>query len=661
MTRSRPSVLPYQSIAAQWLTLDTGACVLGYRVRQPLAALPRLPVDLFTLYHLRRRAAFPPALRGGPPAATHYLVAYHEHPRETLADDVVLTLRAPSARDAALVAAQYNERALEPMTGAELAAFLRRTTTFADDAPRFEGLAHLSQAILPYEVFGRMGPLATSASYPSRIALVVATEPPPETTARFLASVLSYRGPILITAHFAPEPVTVTAAAARRALRHQRSGGGEALANDDAKELTRELYAGNRQAGLMSITLAVPADASETSQRLAGPKTLWESSTGWLCREPGLDAVATYLSQYHRPELLSSRPRLTSANFLDLVTLPRQLGDTAPFAYFEGPRGDAQPFSPYVADVGHTLIVGPTGAGKSVFLGHLTMAALAARHEVTLFDQHQGFTRLARELGGATRTCSPGAPLDNPFARPLTDALRTWWILFLQSTVPDANAALCDLAVTTLYEQPAAGRDMGVLLDMCEQNDLDPSGLLPWYDGASEAVFHPGNPPLPDHAIEHFDITAIYREPLLLSYLTTRLLEQLGRGRRRLLIFDEAWAAFGTPYLRAFLDSALRTARKLGGALLFAAQRPTDFVGWHENIITRVFLPNPNLTLEHAIQIAPVGQDFVDVVNEAIPKRDYIVSRDTAWAQLRLDLSPLPGLLELHQPTAGAAVALATT
>ena len=660
MRRRTISALPYQSIAAQWLVLETGACVLGYRVRQPLASLPRLPVDLFTLYHLRRRTAFPPVPRGGPPAATQYLTAYHEHPRDTLADEVVLTLRASTAREAALVAAQYQDRALQALTGVELAAFLRRTTTFADDAPRFEGLAHLSQAILPYEVFARKGPLATSAGYPGRIALVIATEPPPETTAAFLAAVLSYRGPILITAHFAPEPVTVTAAAARRALRHQRSGGQEALAQDDAKELTRELFSGNRQAGLLSITLAIPADARDSAHQLAAPKTLWESSTGWLCREPGLDATATYLSQYHRPELASARPRLTSANFLDLITLPRQLSDKAPFAYLEGPTGDAQPFSPYVADVGHTLIVGPTGAGKSVFLGHLTIAALAARHDVTLFDQHQGFTRLAQTLGGATRTCSPDAPLDNPFSRQLTGALKTWWILFLRSTVPVASEALCDLAVSTLYEQPQAARDIGVLLDVCEQNDLDTSALLPWYDGAKETIFHPSNEPLPDHAIEHFDITAIYREPLLLSYLTTRLLEQLGRGRRRLLIFDEAWAAFGTPYLEAFLDSALRTARKLGGALLFAAQRPKDFLGWHENIITRVFLPNPNLTLEQATQIAPVDQAFVAVVNRATPKRDYIISRDTEWTALRLDLSPLPDLLAIHQPTRGAAVVLAT-
>lgn len=91
--------------------------------------------DVFAI--VRGRARFPAPLRGGPPAATQYLAKYHEHPRDTLADEVVLTLRTANARDAALVTTEYRERALEALSGIELAAFLRRTTTYADDAPRF--------------------------------------------------------------------------------------------------------------------------------------------------------------------------------------------------------------------------------------------------------------------------------------------------------------------------------------------------------------------------------------------------------------------------------------------------------------------------------------------------------------------------------------------
>jgi len=281
------------------------------------------------------------------------------------------------------------------------------------------------------------------------------------------------------------------------------------------------------------------------------------------------------------------------------------------------------------------------------------MAALWARLQVTLFDQHQGFTKRSRHVGGATTVCAHDAPLDNPVRRALRRPRARWCDVFLCATVPEASSALRAEALRILYEQPEDQRDFGVILDLMAHAGVDISEPMPWYDGDREAVFHPANDLLPEAPhVEHYDLTQVYAEPLILSYLTTRVMDQLGVGRR-LLVFDEAWAAFETDYLRAFLASGLRTARKLGGAFLFAAQRPQDFHGWHENILTRVFLPNPNLTLEDAQAIAPVTEPFVDAVRAAIPRRDYVVSRGTHWATLRLDLADAPELLDLHKPPTG--------
>jgi len=652
-SRTSASALPYVSAAAELVTLQGGGCLVAYRVVAPIANLPRLPVDLLTLYHLRRRGAFPEPLRGGPPAVTAYLDAYHGKPRTTVVDEVVLTLRARTRQEALTLRGQYRDPALEPMSGYGLLSFLRRATTFSPEDPNFEGVTALADAIVPFEVEARRGPLATSAVYPQRLAMIVATEPPAETEPALLRHLLARPEPVLVTAHWSPEPLTATAAATRAALRHQRAGGQESLADEEARELTRELFAGNRQAGPLSITLTVPYGDANALQSVAVPRTTWENSTGWLCREPGIDSAAAFLSQYHRPELVSHRPRVTSRTFLDLVTLRQTLPEAEAFAHFDGTAHEVQPFSPYIDDVGHSLIVGPTGTGKSVFLGHLTMAALSAGLQVTLFDQHQGFTKLSRHVGGATTLCAHDAPLDNPFRRPLTRPLARWWDVFLCATVPEASSALRAEALRILYEQPEDQRDFGVILDLMAHAGVDISELLPWYDGDREAVFHPANDLLPEAPhVEHYDLTQVYAEPLILSYLTTRVMDQLGVGRR-LLVFDEAWAAFETDYLRAFLASGLRTARKLGGAFLFAAQRPQDFHGWHENILTRVFLPNPNLTLEDAQAIAPVTEPFVDAVRAAIPRRDYVVSRGTHWATLRLDLADASELLDLHKPPTG--------
>ena len=426
--------LPYQTLTDAAIELANGLAVVGFRVTAHLHALPRGgDIQFYSLYHLRRRATFPPVLRAGPAEATRYLSTFHEHPRAVYTNEVVLTMAMATAAAAKRQAAQRIP-GLEPLTGAELASFLRRTTTFRDDRPRFDGVTSLSKAILPYEVFARLGPLSTSATDPARLQLAIATDPPAETHPSMLASVLAHRAPLLITAHFTPETPGAAIAAARRVLRAQRTGGKEALAEDDVKELTRDLHSGNTLSGMLSVTICAPLSADPGQH--TPPDKLFEDVTGWLARQPGIDAVATYVSQYHQPERATSRRRMLSHNFLDLITLTRSLADDEPFAYLEGPSGDIQPCSPYAGDVGHMAVVGPTGAGKSVAMGHLAICALSTGAGLTLFDQHQGYTTLATAMGGTSRTVSTTTPLDNPFALELTDALASWWRLFLHTTVP---------------------------------------------------------------------------------------------------------------------------------------------------------------------------------------------------------------------------------
>jgi len=646
------SALPYQTLTDAAVLLRDGQAVVGFRVCARLQALPRGgEITCYSLYHLRRRASFPPVLRAGPAEATRYLTTFHEHPRDLYCNEVVFTMTLTS-EDAAKRFAGQRIPDLDPLTGPELASFLRRTTTFRDDRLDLDGVTSLTEAILPYEVFGRFGPLPTSASFPTRLHLAIATEPTAETFPGMLAPVLAHRGPLLITAHFAPESPGAAISAARRVLRAQRTGGKEALAEDEVKELTRDLHSGNTLSGKLSITICAPEQDQAGAASQTTPDKLWEDVTGWLARQPGVDAVITYLSQYHQPERATSRRRILSPSFLDLITITRRLADPEPFAYLEGPSGDIQPCSPYAGDVAHLAVVGPTGTGKSVCMGHLAVCALSTGAGLTLFDQHQGYATLARAMGGVSRTVSASTPLDNPFAAPLTPALESWWRLFLHTTVPGISQTVAADMVKTLYATPQRHRDMGTLLDLCDANDLPTDDLFPWFHGSDQArIFHPDNPPLGDQLIEHFDITAVYDQPLLLAYLTTRVLTQLDpNGRRRILVFDEAWAAFQTDYLRKFLDNALRVARKLGGALWFATQRPDDLVGWHKNIVSRLFLPDATLTLEQAQSIAPVDEEFLAAVQRATPKRDFVLSRGTEWAEFRLDLAPLPGLLDLYKP-----------
>jgi hypothetical protein len=72
-------------------------------------------------------------------------------------------------------------------------------------------------------------------------------------------------------------------------------------------------------------------------------------------------------------------------------------------------------------DTGHTLICGPTGSGKTVFIGFLI--AMLDRQGVTqvVFDKDRGLEILVRALGGEYLPLKNGAPTGfNPLQLPIT-------------------------------------------------------------------------------------------------------------------------------------------------------------------------------------------------------------------------------------------------
>src|ERR1700723_1431552 len=82
-------------------------------------------------------------------------------------------------------------------------------------------------------------------------------------------------------------------------------------------------------------------------------------------------------------------------------------------------------------DTGHTLICGPTGSGKTVFIGFLV--AMLARQGATqvIFDKDCGLEILVRALGGDYLPLKNGSPTGfNPLQLPATPShvefLKTW-------------------------------------------------------------------------------------------------------------------------------------------------------------------------------------------------------------------------------------------
>jgi type IV secretion system protein VirB4 len=306
-------------------------------------------------------------------------------------------------------------------------------------------------------------------------------------------------------------------------------------------------------------------------------------------------------------------------------------------------------FSLHVGDVGHTLVVGPTGAGKSVLLA--LMALQFRRYpesQVFAFD-FGGSIRAAalamggdwHDLGGALAEDTLESVALQPLAAIDDPAERTWaaeWIAAIlaregATVTPEAKehvwTALTSLASAPTPERTLTGLSVllqsGVLKRALQPYCLaGPYGRL--LDAESE---HLGQADV--QAFETEGLIGTGAAAAVLAYLFHRIEGRLD-GRPTLLIVDEGWLALDDPSFGARLREWLKTLRKKNAAVVFATQSLADIEtsaiapAIVESCPTRLFLPN-----ERAVepQILGIYRRFglndrqIEIIARATPKRDY--------------------------------------
>src|SRR6516164_3044453 len=306
-------------------------------------------------------------------------------------------------------------------------------------------------------------------------------------------------------------------------------------------------------------------------------------------------------------------------------------------------------FSLHVGDVGHTLVVGPTGAGKSVLLA--LMALQFRRYpqcQIFAFDFGGSILAAAlamggdwHDLGGALAEDAHAPVALQPLAALDDAAERTWaaeWvaaILTREGTTisPEAKEHVWT-ALTSLASAPVAERTLTGLSVLLQSGALK-RALQPYCLGGPYGR-------LLDAEAEHLggaDVQAFETEgligtgaaPAVLAYLFHRIEGRLD-GRPTLLIVDEGWLALDDPTFGARLREWLKTLRKKNASVVFATQSLADIEtsavasAIIESCPTRLFLPN-----ERAVepQILSIYRRFglndrqIEIIARATPKRDY--------------------------------------
>ena len=320
-------------------------------------------------------------------------------------------------------------------------------------------------------------------------------------------------------------------------------------------------------------------------------------------------------------------------------------------------------FIHHIGDVGHTLVVGPTGSGKSVLLSLMALQFLRYPDvQVYFFDK--GASALAATAGvqgDFYDLCSDTGDLAfQPLAEIDTDAEVSWafeWLidlLILENVdiTPGLKKELWS-SLTSLATAPCQQRTITGLIALV-QNRLLREALTPYsLKGPHRRLLDSAHDGLSYGRWQCFEMEEIMNTPRLvppvLMYLFHRLEGRFKESHPSLLILDEAWLFLDNPFFSERIKEWLKVLRKKNVSVIFATQSLSDIVNSPlfttvvESCPTRVFLPNSSAldeTTKPLYQTFGLNQRQIEILAAAAPRRDYYYSSPKGSRLFQLGLGP---------------------
>ena len=421
----------------------------------------------------------------------------------------------------------------------------------------------------------------------------------------------------------------------------------------DADAALQELGSDHVAFGYFTCTVTVlDVDAAAADEKLRRVERVIQGR-GFVTIPEKLNAVDAWLSSVPGNAYANVRqPILSTLNLAHLMPVSAVWAGPERNAHLDGPplivtRTDgATPFRlvTHIGDVGHTLVVGPTGMGKSVLLATLAMQFRRyANSRLFVFDMGRSMRATILGLGGEHYDLgSDGSIAFQPLARIAQERYRTWaaeWIegrlLHEGVTIGPPEKEAIWSALASLASAPVEQRTLTGLSVLLQSNALR-QALAPYVlGGAHGKLLDADSDRLGAGSVQCFEMEELMHSKAavlaVLGYLFARFDERFD-GAPTLLILDEAWLFLDDPVFAARIRQWLKTLRKKNVSVIFATQSLADIQNSSiapaivESCASRIFLPNPQATEP---QIRTIYEGFglnarqIEIVATAQPKRDY--------------------------------------
>ncbi|QCB55768.1 conjugal transfer protein TrbE [Sphingopyxis sp. PAMC25046] len=424
--------------------------------------------------------------------------------------------------------------------------------------------------------------------------------------------------------------------------------------------------------GYLTTTITVSdTDRGRVDEKLRAAERILHS-LGFTAIRESVNAVEAWLSSLPGHVYANVRqPLVHSLNLAHLMPLSSVWAGPVRNTHLNGPplfyaeTSGSTPFrlSTHVGDVGHMMIAGPTGAGKSVLLALIALQFRRyAGAQLYIFDK--GCSARAAVLAMGGRHHALGRDEASLAFQPLRgidrEQERSWaadWVAGLVAhegvaITPDVKDAIWS-ALRSLATAPTSERTLTGLSLLLQSNALK-AAIQPFtLEGPHGRLLDAAEDGLALGGLECFETEALMGqtsvvEPVL-SYLFHRLQARFD-GRPTLLILDEAWIFLDNPLFAARIREWLKVLRKKNVAVIFATQSLADIAGSSiapaiiESCPQRILLPNDRAVEPQsraAYAAFGLNDTQVGLVARAAPKRHYYLQSARGNRLFELGLGPI--------------------
>ncbi len=439
----------------------------------------------------------------------------------------------------------------------------------------------------------------------------------------------------------------------------------------DADQALQALGGDHVAFGYLTTTITVMDEDRARADEMVRTVERIVNGMGFTCVRESVNAVEAWLGSLPGHVYANVRqPLVHTLNLAHLMPLSSVWAGPAHNAHLDGPpllyaeTSGSTPFrlSTHVGDVGHMLIVGPTGAGKSVLLALLALQFRRyAGAQIYIFDKGNSARAAVLAMAGAHHALGAAGSLAFQPLRDIDDpAERSWateWICSLVShekmtVTPEVKEAVWS-ALGSLASAPLEERTLTGLSVLLQSNALK-AALMPYtLDGPLGRLLDAAENRLALGDVQCFETEELMHEAgvilPVLTYLFHRLDERFD-GRPTLLILDEAWVYLDNPIFAARIREWLKVLRKKNVAVVFATQSLADIAGSSiapaiiESCPQRIFLPNDR-AIEPQARAAydrfGLNERQIELIAHATPKRHYYLQSRPGNRLFELALGPV--------------------